>query len=535
MFSRSYSVLISSFQPNALRLPRPAAMNSQRIESAAHQAMEYGMEDMRLSERLRSPAAYHILQQSRRSALEALLSVSPTPERIVQAVDLIAAICEESTWSANTAGTHFDDESKPPIDLQCAETAVLFGWTRRVLGKRLGEVSPRIVNRMVCEVRRRFFKPALAHSDYAFLSGKGAFPMVIAVDLLLSCLLLESDDTRVGQMLKPVLRTLDECCGQHGRGLRPLAETVTEISAMADLVLLLQDMTHNALDLTGTYPTDDWLDEVFFHWIDGQLFNDPAGNGLTPLLSGNDIFRIGYIGGDEPLMALGAKVWHANHRASFTVTGRLMELSTGAALEAALGKLPHLRYASTRNNQLMSARIPGLYCSMHVGGDRANAGDVVLLADNSQVLADGGRMCPFRSLPTLGGYTQTPAPSKPCIAEFEAREDREIMSVDLTSAYPAASRLHSYQRTLITLRGESTVRIVDALAFDEPSSVVFSFVTAANATILSTAIRIGAVRMTWEGSFHIDAVPLENGLTQLRFTATQPVQQEIFSFSFERP
>ena len=535
MFSRSFSTLISNFRPDAIRPPRPCAAGKERIKAAAEAAMLFEPGGLTLSQRLRDPLTYNVLQQQRRLSLEALLSVSPSPEVLTHTVDLIAAICEESTWSENLACEHFDDENHPPIDLQCAETAVLFGWTFRMMGKKLNEISPRITNRMLCELRRRIFRPLQAHTDYPFMAGGGRFPMVIACDLLLSALLMESDTTRVSHILKPVLRALDECCIRHGRSLIPFEETICEISAVSDLAILLQDMTCNALALSEVYPTDDWLDEILFSWIDGLLFLDPAGNGLKPTPSGSDIFRIGSIACDEALMALGAKVWRANHRHSGTVTGRLMELSACGTLEQTAGKLPRMRYAATRGNLLMSARIPGLYCAMHTGGANANAGEVLMLADGTQILADGGRSCHARSLPTLAGQSQLIAPRKPCIAEFEAREDREIMSVDLTAAYPETLGLQSFQRTLITLRPEGTIRLVDALALREPSSVVFRFITAANVTVLSSCVRLGPVRMTWEGSFHVNTSTLENGLTELLFTAAQPVQEGIFSFSFEHP
>ena len=108
------------------------------------------------------------------------------------------------------------------------------------------------------------------------------------------------------------------------------------------------------------------------------------------------------------------------------------------------------------------------------------------------------------------------------------------MSVDLTAAYPKECGLRSYQRTALTLRAEQAVRIVDALAFDQPGRAVFRFVAAARPTVLSTAVRLGPVRLTWEGDFTVSASPLESGLTLLEFAAAEPVRQALFSFSFER-
>lgn len=534
MFTQGFATLMSRFRPDAIPLPRVARLRQLQAENDAARAMRCDLTDLPLSERLRNPDAYRALQQSRRQALEALLAVPPTRETAVRAADLIAMIAEESTWSANAGGHYFDEESHPEIDLQCAETAVLFGWTRRILGDALNELSPRIVNRMIAETRRRALRPIQVLDDYPFMTGKGACPMTIAADLLLSALLLETDEARLSRAVRPALRLLDDCCCHHGRSFAPLTESVADISAVTDLAVLLREMTDDALDLTEQVPTGDWLDEILYAWVHDQRFVDPAGNGMQPALSGSDIFRIGNAAGDEQLTLLGAMLYHSNHLSSATVTGRLRELSVCALLESASGKPRKLRYARLRDNRLMAARIPGLYCALHVGGGRANAGDLCLFADDAPILVDGGRGCPAKNLPVLNGQSQLETPDRPCIADFEDRDDREVMSIDLTRAYPKECGLRSYQRTALTLRDEQTVRIVDALSFDQPGSVAFVFVTAVRPTVLSNAVRLGPVRLTWEGEFAASATPLEGGLHRLELAAVEPVRQALFAFNFER-
>lgn len=530
MFYQGFPALSPHIRPDALPLPRVAGLRAARVESDAARAMCRDLGSMKLSERLRNPHAWRQQQSARRECLEALLAVPPTRAAAERAVDLICMIAEESSWSANFAGAVFDEENHPEIDLQTAETAVLFGWTRRVLGAQLNEISPRIAERMLGEVRRRVLKPVIAHEDYPFMRGGGSCPMTIAADILLACLLLENDEARCTRVLKPMLKRMDELCGRRGRAFSPLNETITDISAVTDLTALLKRMTHGSMDLTELVPSGDWLDEILFAWIHGNCFNDPAGSGLTPEVSGCDIFRIGLAAGDDALTALGAQLHHAHPIPSRTVTGRLLDLSACALLEAENGKPPRLRYAVTRNNTLMAARIPGLYCSLHVGGGRGNAGDICLFAEDSPVLTESDG---FFNLPTLAGYHQLPHPSRPCIADFEDREDREIMSIDLTHAYPEECCLRSYQRTVLTLRSEHTVRVVDALQFDVSSAVTFSFVTAIRPTVLTTAVRMGPVRLTWEGEFNVSVQLLDNGLTRLDLVSTQAVGQALFAFNFE--
>ena len=531
MFTQAFSALMSHYRTDALEIPRPTGARRARAESDALEALRREMTAMPLSERLRNPEAYRALQKRRREDLLSLLLADPVPDVLARVIDLIAMITEEITWSSNPQGMFFEDESHPEIDVQSAETAVLFAWAAHLLGERL---DASIVGRMRSEVRRRLFRPALIHDDYDFMRGDSACPMVIAVDLLLSALLLENDESRLGRLVRPTLKLLDECCGRHGRELAPLTETVMDVSAASDLVHLLRDMTRQYVDLSDSIPTGDWLDEILYAWIQDDLFNDPAGNGMHPALSGCDVFRIGESANDGPLIDLGAHLHHRNHLPPATVTGRLLEPSVSDRLESTFGKPQRLRYAALRNNLLMAARVPGLYCSMHVGGKRGNAGDVCLFADSTPVLVDDGSRASSHNLPAIAGREQLAIPSRPCIADFQVRDDQEMMSVDLTHAYPAACGLRSYQRTVLTLRAEHTVRIVDALDLERPSTVSFRFITAVRPTILTAAIRLGCVRMTWEGDFTVSADPLEGGLTRIEMIAVEPVRQAFFTFNFER-
>ena len=98
----------------------------------------------------------------------------------------------------------------------------------------------------------------------------------------------------------------------------------------------------------------------------------------------------------------------------------------------------------------MSARMPGLYCALHVGGGRSNAGDCLLFSDGQPILTEAGADCAARNLPTLNGQPQLAAPDPACIADFEARSDREILSVDLTGAYPKACGLRVAGLSLVS-------------------------------------------------------------------------------------
>ena len=345
--------------------------------------------------------------------------------------------------------------------------------------------------------------------------------------------MLETDPSRLSRVVKAALRMLDECCGRHGRTPAPLAERITDIAAATDIASLLRRLTRGEFDLSSRIPSDEWLDEILFSWIDKGWFVDPAGDGHQPALSGSDVFRIGLAADDDALTALGAQIFRQNHLPSHTVTGRMLDRSVHALMEAEDGRPPKMRYAATHRNQLMTARLPGIFFALHTGGDRGNAGDLCLFADGKPLLVDGGSRCPVRNLPALAGAAQLSAPEIPCAADFETREDRETLSIELTHAYPPECRLQSFQRSALILRGEQMLRVVDMVSFDVPGSVVFSFVTPENPVVGAAEILLGPVRMTWEGEFTISVRPLEGGLNCLEMAAASPVAQALFAFNFE--
>jgi len=461
-------------------------------------------------------------------------------------------IAEESTWSANARGTPFDDDQHPEIDFQCAETLALLAWTQRCLGERLGS---RICGKLLYEARRRVFSPFLAHADYPFMRFVGPRaalarrPLAILGDILLSALLMETDAGRRAAVARQALRLLDQAVQARGRRTEPLADELAETGAVTDLCMLLRKLTRGQLDLTEAYPTPDWLDALLVPWLDGDRFVDPATGDMRPPLSGQELFRVGLATGDEALAALGAALHRASPRPSATVTGRLMDLSCAAMLEAQAGKPPRLKHAATANNRVMLSRFGGMTCAMHTGGDRANAGALALFAGETQVLVEApGRA----SLPLIGGVGQLTAPGEVapeaafgaeiCPADFEVRPDRELMSVDLTHAWPPRVGARSIQRTAMALRGDGVLRLVDAFDLERPAGLAFRFITPQQPRLLqdgdARCVRLGPVDLTWEGelSCEIARVPAVDDAGEplycVALTPPSPVSRGFFAFSF---
>ena len=556
MFFRGYNTLNATARPEALPSPLATGAAREWAHAGAHLAMSRDLPAMPLSQRLADPAGYQRLQRGRRQAMEALMSVEPDAARLERVTDLICMIVEESTWSENPRGMPFDDDQHPRIDFQCAETLMLLAWVHRAMGEQLGS---RVSAKIQYEARRRVFSPFLAHSDYPFMRfiGPGrkasSRPLCILSDILLACIILETDFGRRAAVTKQALRLIDQAIHVRGQRCVPLADELAETAAVTDLCLLLRKLTRGELDLTEVYPTPDWLDALLIPWVEGDFFVDPALGDLRPVLSGQELFRVGLASGDEALTALGATLHRSKRLPSATVTGRMLDLSCVSMLAAQVDKPPRLKHAATARNRLMLSRLGDISCALHAGGDRANAGSLVVFSGEKPVLVETPK---HACIPLIGGVAQLACPGENspeaafgadvCPADFETQPDRDLMSVDLTHAWPSGVGARSIQRTAMVLRRDGMLRIVDAFDLEKPTAVAFRFVTPQTPEkikpdgITVTGVRLGPMELSWEGEMTCTIAPLEGRLSMgeaenaplfcLTLTPSQPVTRGFFAF-----
>jgi len=560
VFFRGYNLLNSMASPESMPSPLATGPAREWAYAGAHLAMSRDQPAMSLSQRLSDPQAYLRLQKGRRQALEALTVVEPDEHRLERIIDLICMIVEESSWADNPRGTPFDDDQHPRIDFQCAETLMLLAWVQRAMGERLG---PRISAKLQYEARRRVFSPFLAHSDYPFMrfmgpaSAQSNRPLCILSDLLLASILLETDAGRRAAVMKQTLRLIDQAVQARDRRVQPFTDALAETAAVTDLCTLLRKLTHGQLDLTEVYPTSDWLDALLIPWIDGDCFIDPATGNMRPPFSGQALFRVGLASGDEALSALGAALHRQRRVPSATVTGRILDLSCAGMLSAQADKPPKLKHAATARNRLMVSRFSGLTCALHTGGDRANAGSIVLFADGVPVLVETPS---HASLPVIDGLTQLIAPGENapeaafgadvCPSDFQTRPDRDLLSVDLTNAWPARLGARAIQRTAMALRQDKILQLVDAFDLEKPAKVSFRFITPQSPEMIrpdgttAKAVRLGPVTLSWEGEMRCEIAVLDERfsigegsgelLRCVSLAPVDPVARGFFPFCFAR-
>ena len=152
-------------------------------------------------------------------------------------------------------------------------------------------------------------------------------------------------------------------------------------------------------------------------------------------LSGAALYRLGCFAGDGALRSLGAAIHRARAVPSPTVTGRLLDASLRADLEADFSPAPRLKHAALEDGRLMLSRGAGFFCCLTSGGDRGNVGDICVFLDRACVLSAG-------NLP----LSQLPRPLCEPQPDWDFSDaSRAIMGVDVTGAYAAEEGVRAHQ------------------------------------------------------------------------------------------
>jgi hypothetical protein len=131
-------------------------------------------------------------------------------------------ICDEASWGvpAHLAmqkdGIGLPDVAEPIVDLFAAETSSTLAWIVYLLGRELDHISPRIVERVRVEQKRRILDPMLQRTDFAWM-GLQPNPGRINnwnpwthSNCIATTLLMERDHTRRIALITKTCASLDQ-------------------------------------------------------------------------------------------------------------------------------------------------------------------------------------------------------------------------------------------------------------------------------------------------------------------------------------
>ena len=127
-------------------------------------------------------------------------------------MDVIWAICEESSWAYPAHHTQLADMDRPYIDLGAAGTAFELAEVYGLIGPAL---PPEVGRRIWREIDQRVFSPYLARDDFWWLRDHPGRPVnnwtaVCSAGVMGAALALEPDPARLAAILAKGVRSLEE-------------------------------------------------------------------------------------------------------------------------------------------------------------------------------------------------------------------------------------------------------------------------------------------------------------------------------------
>ncbi len=463
----------------------------------------------------------------RRRALFALVideCIQNKGENLSAIIDLVWAICEESTWvihAHNRIRKNGYRESILPeidedifIDLFSAETGSLLAWCVYLVGDKLNAESPIIVKRVTSELKKRLTVPYLAYSDYGWMGLSHPDPVNnwnpwINENILAVTLLTEDDpDTRDALLIKigkSVQRFIDFYAPDGGCDEGPAYFNVAGGSYLdcLDLVyrateckaaLYDQPLTRNMAmyimnaHIAGKYYIN-FADAVCRLTPDGMLLLRAAERmNLTTLRD----FAVSLLadGDSEPYYRVDYNVIHRR-------IANLLEFKpeTIIPVERPLPlshAFPGIEVASARQ----SASGRGLYfaakggCNME-SHNHNDIGNFIVYLNGEPVLCDIGvetysrktfseerytiftMQSGYHNTAIINGFDQNPGYEYKANAfEFLDNGTNAVYSADFASAYPKEACVSAYKRTITLFRDTHIIKVDDAYTLNAVSSGV---------------------------------------------------------------
>lgn len=461
----------------AVAIIQPTLNAEAALRADYSQAMKRQWADAPLSRR--TSAEYARIRRERRCDLEAILRTGVTSANRERALDIICAICEESSW-AEKPEWPFEDAMHPVIDLFAAETACLMGWAVKCAA-----FDVRTVSRIVHEIRTRVTTPIMAHDDYPCLSGKGFGHLATVCDAMAAALLSETDNARLFTFLRRISRIADRLAENY-RPHEMDCQLIDWTSATA-LWQMFRKMTGPQAG-GRALPVAEWLDSLLISYMGSGEMIDPMGEGVRSVPNGMDIYYLGKCAGDAALCALGASLYRRDGAYLSSLNARMLtDLTPGIIAE--MSPVPRLRHGAAPGGGVMMARGGGAHVIMQAAG-RGNAGGMFIYAGTSQVLI------PVSGTgPKINGLPQTDSPGE---GDWEFAADRADLFCDMTKCYPASVGVSFFQRTLMLDRTSGSVRIIDIIEMQRPGDIEYTLPIPNVTEVTETGARAGSCRVLWD-------------------------------------
>jgi len=499
-------------------------------------------------------------------------------------------ICEESFWGvpahlgAQRAGVGLADVGEPIIELFGAETSATLAWVLYLLEPQLNSVSPRIVERVHLEARRRILDPYFIRNDFTWMGLDGRNRSLnnwnpwINSNVLTANLLLETDPMRRQAVIEKVCRSVDaflalyspdggceEGPGYWSRSAASFFDCCWTL-ASAHAGHGEQILTHPFTRAMGHYICNVHIaDNCYVNFGDAHLHDGPL-----PDLA----YRFGRATHDDMLARFGAfnaqdhgalsPAVLAVHSGVGSFSRDLATTLTSAELLSAPAGdalprdswYPHLGLMTARQKE---ASTEGFYVAAQAASNgRSHAhndsGSFILFHNGNPIFIDVGpeaytaktfgkdryslwtMQSAFHNLPTIGGVMQHDGTSyRAGDLNYSSDDTRTTFSANLAPAYPPEAAVQRWMRTLTLNRARGLVLIEEDFALQNPVAVMLSLMSATKPVIQNGRIIIASAALAFnpeELTADFETIPLTddglkrawgNAVYRLKLTSPHPV------------
>ena len=484
--------------------------------------------------------------------------IANTGKYLDQIANGIWLICEESFWGvpahlgAQKAGVGLADEAEPIIELFGAETSATVGWVAYLLEQQLNTVSPRIVERIHMEAKRRILDPYFSRNDFGWMGLNGKPHSLnnwnpwINSNILTANLLLEKDPQRRQAMVTKICHSVDEFLADYspdagceegpGYWARSAGSFFdccsTLVSAHADQGTAV--MQHPFTRAMGHYICNVHIaGDYYVNYGDAHPHDVPPPD-LT--------YRFGRATGDDMLAQFGAfdakehgtsSKGAALSRAIITDRGGVASLSRTLARVMVADEIsvapahdalprdtwyPHLGLMTARQTEGSAS---GFYLASQAASNgrshsHNDSGSFIIFHNGLPVFIDVGpeaytattfskdrytlwpMQSAFHNLPTIGGVMQHDGDSyRASELHYDNSDAAASFRANLATAYPKEAGARRWIRTLTLDRSKSLVAISEDFALDKPADVTLSLMTAVAPVIQPDGVRIGRTLLSF--------------------------------------
>ena len=470
-------------------------------------------------------------------------------------------VCEESFWGvpahlgAQKAGVGLADVAEPIIELFGAETSATVGWIVYLLEKQLNTVSPRIVERVHLEAKRRILDPYFTRNDFSWMGLNGKPHRLnnwnpwINSNVLTANLLLEKDAQRRAAVVQKVCRSVDEFLADYspdagceegpGYWARSAGSFFdccwTLVSAHAgrgDAVL-----KHPFTRAMGHYMCNVHIATNYYVNYGDAHPHDAASPDLT--------YRFGRATGDDMLAQFGAydAKTHGTSATGAALSSAIVDDRGGvASLSRALARVlvageiatapahdalprdawyPQLGLMTARQTEGSAA---GFYIAAQGASNgrshsHNDSGSFILFHNGLPIFIDVGpeaytattfskdrytlwpMQSAFHNLPTIGGVMQHDGNAfRASELKYESGDAAASFRANLTTAYPNQANIRHWIRTLALDRAKGIVTISEDFELGKPVDVALSLMTAVEPVLQADGVRIGHALLTFDQS-----------------------------------